>query len=139
MSTTTDDRALRDELEQLGAALKTARERLEAAEAGEQLRARTEANRLVTLRAQREALTTQLEGMATARAAQREELRELDASLGRARDSIPASARPHSGSDEPQPDVLRMFTDPTPHYARESSWLGKLFARWAAATGREWK
>ena len=44
-----EDRALRDELEQLGAALKTARAKLEAAELAEQLRVKAEENRLLTL------------------------------------------------------------------------------------------
>lgn len=135
-----DDRPLREELEQLGGALKDARERVEAAELTAQVRAQAEAIRLLTLRAQRDALTAQLEAMTLARDSQGEELRELEASLGRARDSIPAASRPeYTGAGPEAPDLLRFFSEPTPHYARQHSWLGKLFARWLAATGREWK
>ena len=135
-----DDRPLREELEQLGGALKNARERVEAAELTAQDRAKAEAIRLLTLRAQRDALTAQLEAMTLTRAIQGEELRELEASLGRARDSIPAASSPgYAGARPEAPALLRFFSEPTPHYARQHSWLGKLFARWLAATGREWK
>ena len=78
--------------------------------------------------------------MASAHQVQREELTVLEASLAIARSSIPAAANSAPTPDYSQPPAMvRFFTDPTPHYARQSSWPARLFARWLAATGREWK
>lgn len=134
-----DDRTLRDELEVLGAAVKAVRVHLESTELAEAGRAKSEDDRITALRKQRDWLKQQLEELTARRTAQRTELKELSLAIDHARGSLPPPPDDTSSSLSEAPSLLKMFTDPTPGYARDQSWLGKLVARWLAATGQEWK
>ncbi len=136
----TNERTLRDELERLGAALKAVKQRLATAEARCDLHLRTQAERLDALRAQRGALTSQLDSLERARATQLEQLRTLEANLADARASIPAHAsQAQELENSGMASLLRFFMDPTPTWARDRSWLGRIVARLMSATGMTWK
>lgn len=137
-----DDRAPRDELENLGAALGEAQAGLTAAEAARAERQRLRAARLATLAAQRVALAQRLESMTRARADLRRAIDEAEAALAQTRDRLPSSARASASWNvdvERERGLEYIVDEPAPSWAKGGSWLERLIARALEATGKTWK